>query len=145
LNGAEQWRMNWRVASPPEAVDVAVPRSAARRRRLAREIRELPAGVPVVLLASAPGARRRSKAFSSRAGIEREREYLAFPSAAAPGFLVEDSQPSVRTFLNGFLVAPPRARHARMIDFGLGFVRAVKAWRLVSALAPGRIVVGRRQ
>jgi hypothetical protein len=143
--GAEQWRGNWRVASPPDAVEVPLPRSAARRRRLGHTIRELPAGTPVVMLASAPGAARRTRAFASRAGVKLEREYLAFPSAAAPGFLVEDGPASVHTFVDSFLVAPPRSPLSTSIDRGLGLLRAMKAWRLVRALAPGRVMVGRRQ
>ena len=145
LTGADQWRSNWRVASPPGAVEVPVPRSAARRRRLGHTIRALPAGTPVVVLASAPGAARRSRAFTSRAGVEPEREYLAFPSAAAPGFLVEDSPATVHAFTDAFLVAPPRSVLSKAIDSGLGLLRAMRAWRLVRALAPGRVVVGRRQ
>jgi hypothetical protein len=133
------------VASPPEAIEVSLPRSAARRRRLAHTLRDLPAGTPIVVLASAPGAARRTRRFTSRAGLQPEREYLAFPSAAAPGFLIEDAPATVHTFVDRFLIVPPRMPLARAIDSGLGLVRALKAWPLVRALAPGRVVVGRRQ
>jgi hypothetical protein len=142
--GADRWRTNWRVASPPGAVEVPVPRSAKRTRSLAHSIRELPAGTPVVVLAPAPGAARRSRAFAARAGVQLEREYLAFPSAAAPGFLIEDAPATVRAFLDAFLVAPPRPVLSTAIDAVLGLLRAVRPWRLVRALAPGRVVVGRR-
>jgi hypothetical protein len=142
--GAERWRTNWRVASPPGAVEVPMPRSAARRRRLADDIRELPAGTPVVVVTPAPGAARRSRAFATRAGVQLEREYLAFPSAAAPGFLIEDAPATVRTFVDAFLVAPPRPVLSTAIDAVLGLLRAVRPHRLVRALAPGRVVVGRR-
>jgi hypothetical protein len=145
LIGAERWRTNWRVASPPGAVEVPMPRSAARRRRLAHMIRELPAGTPVVVLAPAPGAARRSRSFAARAGVELDREYLAFPSAAAPGFLIEDAPATVRAFVDGFLVAPPRPVLSAAIDAALGLVRAISPWRLVRVLAPGRVVVGWRR
>ena len=121
-----------------------MPRSAARRRKLAAQVRELPAGTPVVLLARAPGAVRRSRAFSARAAVRTEREYLAFPSAAAPGFLVEDSRPAVRTFIDSYLVAPPRSALPRTIDRGVRLLRATHAARLVRALAPARVIVGWR-
>jgi hypothetical protein len=145
LIGANQWRTNLRVASPPGAVEVPVPRSPGRSRRVARLVRELPVGTPIVVLASAPGAVRRSRAFAARAGVQRERAYLAFPSAAAPGVLVEDAPATVRAFVDAFLVAPPRPVLAKAIDAGLGLLRAVSPCWLVRALAPGRVVIGRRQ
>jgi hypothetical protein len=144
LIGADRWRSNWRVTSPPGAVEVPVPRSAARRRRLASTIRELPAGTPVVVLTPAPRAARRSRAFATKAGVHLEREYLAFPSAAAPGFLIEDAPATVRAFVDSFLVAPPRSRLSAAIDAALGLLRAVRPYRLIRALAPGRVVIGRR-
>jgi hypothetical protein len=141
LTGADRWRENWRVVSPPGAVQVPLPRSAAGARKLGREIRDLPAGTPIVALASAPGAARRSRAFATRACVRAERHYLAFPSASRPGFLVEDDPATLHTFLDAFLVAPPRSRLARPV----GILRALNSWRLVRALAPARVVVGRRQ
>jgi hypothetical protein len=132
------------VASPPGAVQVPLPRSAARSRALTGTVRELPLGTPVVLLASAPGASWRCRAFASRAGLELERGYLAFPSAAAPGYLVEDAPATIRAFIDAFLVAPPVARLSMAVDAGVALVRALSPWRAVRALAPGRVVVGKR-
>ena len=108
-------------------------------------VRELPVGTPIVVLAPAPGAVRRSRAFAARAGVQPERAYLAFPSAAAPGFLVEDAPATVRAFVDAFLVAPPRPVLATGIDAGLALLRAASPWQLVRAVAPGGVVIGRRQ
>jgi hypothetical protein len=132
------------VASPPGAMQVSLPRSAARRRALTGTVRKLPLGTPVVLLASAPGASWRCRAFAVRAGLQLERGYLAFPSAAAPGYLVEDAPATVRAFVDAFLVAPPLPLLSMVVDAGVALLRALSPWRAVRALAPGRVVVGRR-
>jgi hypothetical protein len=109
-------------------------------------IRALAAGTPIVLCASAPAAIARCRAFASKAGVELEREYLAFPSAAAPGYLVEDAPAPVRVFVQTVLVTPPRTRTALSTPIGVGLsvLRALNPWRLIRAIAPGRVVVGRR-
>ena len=139
----KRWAKNWRVVSPEGAVRVDLERSPVGRRALRRKIRDLPATTPVVLVATAPRARARARAFATEAGIDVECEYLAFPSAASPAYLVEDAQAPVRLFLDRILVAPPRSVWSTPIDIGLKFLRALP-WRLLRAAAPGRIVVGRR-
>ena len=76
--------------------------------------------------------------------MELEREYLAFPSAAAPAYLVEDAPAPVTVFLRTVLVAPPRSRLSPIIEPALGAVRALNPLWFVRAVAPGRVVVGRR-
>jgi len=142
--GAERWRGNWRVVSPLGGVRIELPRSRRRRRDVERTVRELPAGTPVVLCASAPGAGGRCRRFAARAGIAPERRYLAFPSAAAPGFLVEEGAAAVGFFLRTVLVAPPGTMLSAPIGAGLSVLRALAPWRVTRGLAPGRVVVGRR-
>jgi hypothetical protein len=144
LKGKDRWRSNWRVVSPPGAVSVELPRSAARRPTAGKSVRDLPAGTPVVLLARGPGANRRCRRFASRSAVQLDREYLAFPSAAAPGYLVEDAAAPVRAFFKTVLVAPPRTPLSTLIEAGLGILRTLSPWPLMRALAPGRVVVGRR-
>ena len=144
LFGHERWRNNWRVVSPDGAVRIDLERSAARCRAAARTMRALPAGTPVVLAATAPGAFRRCRTFASNAGIEPEREYLAFPSASAPAYLVEDAPAPVRVFVETVLVIPPGTVFSKPIGIGLSLLRSVAPWRLTRMIAPGRIVVGRR-
>lgn len=142
--GDIRWRNNWLVVSPAGSLRVDLRRSAAKRRDLTKAIRDLPAGAPVVLFASAPGAIRRCRSFASTAGIGLEREYLAFPSAAAPGYLVEDAPATVRVFVEDVLVAPPGAAFSTPIQLGLSLLRGLSPSRVIRRLAPGRVVVGRR-
>ena len=112
---------------------------------LTRQIRELPRGTSVTIRATAPGARRRCRAFAANAAITVDREYLAFPTVAAPAYLVEDAPAPARVFVDAVLVAPPRTALSTPIDVGFGMLRAFGGGRLVRVLAPGRIVVGRRE
>jgi hypothetical protein len=143
--GSERWRDNWRVVIRPGATRVELGRSARRREAAVRQVRELPAGAAVALAASAPGAARRCRAFAAESGLEVERAYLAFPSAAAPAYLVEDAPAPVRVFAQAVLVAPPGIRFSTPITAAVALVRALGPWRLFRILAPGRIVVGRRR
>lgn len=141
----ECWRNNWRAVSTARAVRVELPRSAAKRRATLRTLRDLPTGTPVVLCTSAPGAIGRCRRFASQAGIELEREYLAFPSAATPAYLVEDAPASVRVFVKTILMTPPGTTFATPMDACLSVLRALNPWRLIRAVAPGRVAVGSRK
>ena len=144
MMGAERWRDNWRAVSPPGAVRVTLEGTHASRRAMTGLVRDLPAGSPVVVSASAPGAGRRCRAFAARAGVELERQYLALPSAAAPAYLVEDAPAPVEVLVKTVLAAPPGTRLSTPIGAALSVVRALSPWRLMRVLAPGRLVVGRR-
>jgi hypothetical protein len=141
---SERWRDNWLVVSPAGALCVDLHRSASGRRSLGRTLRDLRPGTVVVLRASGLLARRRCRGLATTAGLELEREYLAFPSAAAPAFLVEDASAPVGVFVRSFLVAPPRTAASLPLEGALAVVRGLRLWPLVRALAPGRVVVGRR-
>jgi hypothetical protein len=138
----ERWQDNWRVLTPAGAVRVEL--RGARARGEADRIRELVPGTPVVLSASGPGAARRCRAFATRAGVELEREFLAVPTAKAPGCLVEAAPGPVGTFIDAVLVAPQDSRLGPVADAGLALVRRLGSWRLVRAIVPGRILVGAR-
>ena len=140
----ERWRNNWLVVGPAGSVAVDLGRSATRRRAQQRSIRELPIATPVVLRASAPGAIQRCRRFAADAGLELEREYLAFPSARSPAYLVEDARGTVDVFVNTALVTPPRTPFSTPIEACLALLRALSPWRLIRRIAPGRVVVGRR-
>jgi hypothetical protein len=138
----DRWRSNWRVVSPSGAVRADVGWTAAARRAARRDLRALPSGTPVVLCASAPLAVRRSRRLAGHAGIELDRAYLAFPSAAAPAYLVEDAPAAARVFVADVLVAPPGSVLTTPIGAVLAVVRRSAPWRLLRALAPGRVIVG---
>jgi hypothetical protein len=139
----KRWENNWRIVGREGAVRVDLGRSAVGRRALRRAVRELPPETPVAMIAAAPRARARARAFATTVGIEVEREYLAFPSAASPAYLVEDAQAPIRLFLDRILVPPPRSIWSTPIDIVLKVLRALP-WRVIRTTAPGRIVVGRR-
>jgi hypothetical protein len=142
--GGDRWRENWRVAGREGATRFELPRSRRRRQEVQQRLRELAPGTPVALAASAPAARRRCRAAASSVGIEIEREYLAFPSASAPAYLVDDARAAADVFANTVLVAPPRTRLSLPISIGLYLLRATSPWRILRLLAPGRVAVGRR-
>jgi hypothetical protein len=142
--GTERWRDNWLVVSPPGALRVDLDRSSARRDGLKRRIRELPPGSPIVLVASGPGAVRRCKSFAAATNVNLESEYLAFPAADAPAYLVEDNPAPLRLFVKTILAAPPRSTLPKSLAAGLGLLRALRPLLLIRAIAPGRVAVGRR-
>lgn len=149
MSGAEAisaagWRENWRAVCPDGGVRSELSWSRLRRRASLAAVAELASGTPVVVCASAPRAAARCRAFARAAGIDVEREYLAFPSAAAPAYLVENEPETVRLFATSVLTGPPRIRGAVWIDIGLHLLRSPKSWRLLRLLAPGRVAVGRR-
>lgn len=139
-----RWRENWRAIAPVGAVLAPVARSRAQRRASLAALRKLPPGTAVVVSASAPAASARCRRFATAAGLELERAYLAFPTAAAPAYLVEDAPAPVRVFVANVLAAPTGSRFLLPMELALGVLRTLKSWRLVRTLAPGRVVVGRR-
>jgi len=140
----ERWRNNWLVVSPPGSVRVDLGRSAGTREAPLLTVRDLSPGTTVILCASAPGAIGRCRAFASVAGIELEREYLAFPSAGTPAYLVEDARAPLGVFVKTVLVTPPGAPFSTLIGAFLSVLRSLNPWWLIPVLAPGRIVVGTR-
>jgi len=144
MRGDHPWGDNWRVLSSDAAACFDLGRSSAMRRSASREIQSVPAGARVVLRASAPGAKRRCKRFCAETGLKFERGYLAFPSAGTPAYLVEDAPAPVRVFTDSVLVTPPGTPLTTAIEACLSILRGLGGWRLVRALAPGRVIVGMR-
>jgi hypothetical protein len=141
-SGSQRWCQNWRAVAHPDAVRVNVT-TRRQSTELEARLRSLPEGTPVVLSASAPGASRRCNALATRAGIEVERRYLAFPSATAPAYLVEDARASVRFFLERVLAPPPRPALALPLAAAVRILRAAVPWWGIRLVASGCVVVGR--
>jgi hypothetical protein len=141
-SGADRWRENWIAIAPPDAVRVQLPRGWPKR-RLGIALASLQPGTPVVLYAGAPGAIRRCSSFVRRTGIEVEREYLAFPSAVAPAYLVEDAAEPARLFFSSVLTEPPRPGFRLLSAAARALLAKLAAWRGTRHIAPGRLVVGR--
>jgi aminoglycoside phosphotransferase len=133
----------WRTLTPPDAVQVDVPGSAAARRRLAVQLRALPAGTSVVLCWTARGSRRRCRRFAREAGISAVREYLAVPSLYSPTCYVEDAPPAGRYFLTQVLALPRGGVALTALFAAAKVVFRAAPWAVIGAVARSRIVVGR--
>jgi hypothetical protein len=141
-SGEARWTENWRAIAPHDAVCVKLPRGQPKR-SLGLGLATLFPGTPVVLYTSAPGAIRRCRSFVKRVEIEVEGEYLAFPSALAPAYLVEDAPDSARLFFRSLLPEPPRPGLSALSAAVLYVVRTLASRRAIRRIAPGRVVVGR--
>lgn len=144
MRGERRWQSNRRIVGPAGATQIQLPASRRARRTSEQRLRELPAGTSVVLVATAPRASNRCRAVAGRAGIAVERTYLAFPSAEAPAYLVEDEPASVGVFLKSILVVPPRSRLSLPMLAAVRILRSLGTRRTMRMLAPGRLIVGRR-
>jgi hypothetical protein len=138
-----RWERNRAVVAPPGALEVNVPRSRTRRRALRKRLETLAAGTPVVLFTSAPFARRRVRGLARQSGVELVREYLAFPTAAGPAYLIEENASAVGFFIEHALVVPPGLRTPLPVELAVRVVRALEPTKLLRLFAPGRVAVGR--
>jgi len=133
----------WRLLTGLDAVQVDVPGSPARQRRLHRQMRTLPAGTTLVLCSNGLGSRRRCRRFARDGGIEALREYIAIPSAHMPTCYVEDTPQALGYFLSQRL-ALPKGGAALSAVFGVAKrASRVIPYRWLGAVAPVRITVGR--
>jgi hypothetical protein len=134
-----------RVIAPEGALRAEVPARPSARRRLEARLRAAPSGTPVVLCDPAPGSKLRCRRLAARAGVEPGREYLALPSLRKQLLLVEDSHEGVGYACKALLTVPSGVSVlAAPASALLGVLRVGVLWRLLSALAPGRVVIGRR-
>ena len=140
---SDRWRDNWRTLCPGDAVRIDLGARDSGR-DVARAIRDLPAGTPVVLAASWPAGARRCRAVAARSGVRLDREFLAIPNVRAPGCFVENAPGPARAFLRSVLVAPHQSRFGPVLDVALAVLRALGSRRALAMVAPGRLVVGTR-
>jgi hypothetical protein len=144
LHGVMRWEENWRAIAPPSATRVRVGRSSSDRQACVRELRSLRAGSPVVLVAAAPRARARCTQVAEHGLLAIERYYLAFPSATAPAYLVEEERAAARVFVQTVLTVPPQSTLALPMQAALRLLRLFGAWSFLRLFAPGRVAVCRR-
>lgn len=145
MDTSSRWSENWRVVAPGDAVPIDVPRSERARRKVQERVYAFPIGTAVVLRDAAPGSRWRCQRFAGRAGLKLERMYLALPTVSAPAYLVQDNPASVAYFCSAILTVPPGlTRLAGPVEALLRLIRLLSPWRVVAALIPGRVAVGRR-
>ena len=144
MHGVTRWEENWRAIAPLSATRAHVPRSSSDRQACASELRSLPVGSPVVLVAAAPRAGARCREVAAHGRLAIEQSYLAFPSATAPAYLVEDERATAQAFVQSVLTVPPQSTLALPMQAALRLLRLFRAWRFLRLFAPGRVVVGRR-
>lgn len=127
----------WRVFGTDGIVEIHDPRRA--------DLHRLPPGTPVRLVVDRIGARRRLRRAMRRAGIAVERELVVVPSTTRPVVLVDDHPDAVRAFWQSVLTPPPGlARGWLPATLAIRLGRRLP-WTWTGAIAPGRVVLGRKQ
>jgi hypothetical protein len=138
-----RWRDNRSLVGTADAVEVDVPRARAGQAAARRRIASLEPGAGVVVCASGPFPGRRVRRLAEATALALDRQYLAFPSAAAPAYLVEDAPAAIDYFLRHTLVAPPGVRFGPALELVVAALRRFAPVRLVRLAVPGRVAVGR--
>ena len=126
----------WRVFGTDGVVEIHDPRRA--------DLHRLPPGTPVRLVVDRIGARRRLRRATRRAGIVVERELVVVPSTAHPVVLLDDHPDAVRAFWQSVLAPPGLARAWLPATLAIRVGRRLP-WTWTGAVAPGRVVLGRKQ
>jgi hypothetical protein len=141
----ERWRQNRYVIAPADAFVAEVAPFRRGSRALLDEVETLAAGSQVIVCSPAPFARRRCRRFTSAAGVDIQREYLALPTAGAPAYLVEDSPAATAYFLRSIIAPPPGRIWTAPVRMCLSAVcRLPNPGLVVRSVAP-RMVVGTRR
>ncbi|HZX05369.1 hypothetical protein [Kribbella sp.] len=105
---------------------------------------ELPLDGPVVLVDQRPWSRRRLRRTARELGVVLEREFVVLPTLERPMVVVDDVEEAVRYFWTAVATVPPGLAFAVPASALLGLARRAP-WRWTGALAPARVVVGRRR
>jgi hypothetical protein len=131
----------WRLLAPAGAVAVSIPPGLRATRRTAAQLRDLPAGTPVVLLDHRPFGRLRARRIEATGTIVVDREYVALPSLRRAIVLVEDTADTLRWACHSLVTPPPGVTWAHApIHLAVALLRRRPG---AAALAAGRVVVGR--
>ncbi len=126
----------WMALCGDVAVEIRDPRFET--------LRSVACGTTVVLVCDQPLSRWRLRRLASRAGMVIERELIAVPSTRSPVVLVDEAESAVAHFWNDVITVPPGPALASLpATVVLGLARALP-WRWTGAIAPGRVVIGRR-
>jgi hypothetical protein len=141
---SERWGGNWRAVSDDGSVRIDVGRGRGGARAAVADARRLSAGTGVVLVVPAPGSTRRARHIAAAAGVDISREYLAFPSATEPAYLVENAPGPFRLFVDNVLGSPSAGVAGRLQDLAVAVIRRTRPRRLIGVLGAGSVAVGRR-
>lgn len=136
----------WRLILPDAQTMMVTRPGPAAARTARRRLSALPAGTTVVLLDDLPGSRRRTRRLAARSAITVQHEYAVLPRLSTPVVVVEDRPAAVRWASNCLLAVPPgTVRFAPVVDACLRVLRRWAPPGVLGAVAPGRVLVGRRQ
>ena len=138
------------MTAMPEAVRLVTqpadlvlePRWAAERSGIAA----LPSGSTVVLTDDRPGGRIRLRREAARLGLQISREYVVLPAWRRASFVVEDHPTTLAWLWATLATVPPGVSRGSLLAETVvraGRHRLVLA--LVGNVAPGRVVIARRQ
>jgi hypothetical protein len=127
----------WRVFAEESAMEVREP---SRDQLLA-----LAPGAAVVLVSDRPLSRWRLRRTARLAGVRVDRELIAIPTSRRPQIVLDDAPAVVRHFWRNVAMVPPG-----IAALGGPAEVALRAARLLptswtGAIAPGRVLVGRKQ
>ena len=107
-------------------------------------LRSVASGTTVVLVCDQPLSRWRLRRLASRAGVVIERELIAVPSTRSPVVLVDEAESAVAHFWNDVITVPPGLAFASLPATVVLRLARTLPWRWTGAIAPGRVVIGRR-
>lgn len=127
----------WRAFCPACVVELRDPDL--------KTLQDLRWGTPVVLLTDAPFSRPRLRRLARRAGICIDRELIAVPSTTSSLVLVDDDESAVRHFWASVATVPPGLTRSSAPATLLLMLARILPWGLTGAVAPGRVLIGRRR
>jgi hypothetical protein len=108
-----------------------------------RRLAAAPSGTVVAAMAVGLGGRRRVRRLFRRAQVRVTNEYIVLPSWERPVVIVEDSSATLSWIWHNFATVPPGAtRSAGPAHVAIVVNRRLPP-RLLGALVPSRVIVGR--
>lgn len=130
----------WALLCPENTVLVEARDHRTRRATLSA----LGSGSRIGLVDDRPLSRGRLRRIARAAGLVVERELIILPTRNRPLAVVDDVESAVHHFWTNLAIVPPGlARTALPAALALHVVRALP-WSWTGALAPGRVLLGRR-
>lgn len=127
----------WTVLCDSDVLLIAAPTRHA--------LRQVPSGRQVALAVDRPLARLRLRRLARRCDVVVERELIVVPTTANPIAVVDDEESAVRHFWRSVVAVPPGITRAALVaTLVLGAARSLP-WSWTGAVAPGRVVIGRRR
>ena len=108
------------------------------------ETHQLSAELPVVLMDHRPLSRRRLRRVARDLGVVLEREFVVLPTIGRPMVVIDDVETAVRHFWTAVATVPPGLAFTAVPASALLGLARRAPWRWTGAIAPGRVVIGRR-